>query len=105
MRQYASPAALSAVIDARLRAYAARVGAQVMVVRRQAALGRLMLRLMKVAPGQWALKGGLALSAGLDDTRAPHHHRGRDRRRKCSSANRSQAVSADPFWPRSSYRW
>lgn len=65
MRQYASPAAFRAAIDARLRAYAVRVGVPVMVVRRQAALERLMVRLMKVAPGQWALKGGLALDTRL----------------------------------------
>lgn len=65
MRLYANPAAFRAAIDDRLRAYAARTGALMMVVRRQAALERLMVRLMKVAPGQWALKGGLALDTRL----------------------------------------
>lgn len=61
MRPYASPAAFRAAIDTRLRTHAVRTGAPVLVVRRQAALERLMVRLMRVAPGQWALKGGLAL--------------------------------------------
>lgn len=65
MRQYASPAAFRAAIDARLRAYAQGAGAPVMVVRRQAALERLMARLMRVAPDRWALKGGLALDTRL----------------------------------------
>jgi hypothetical protein len=50
VRQYASPAAFRAAIDDRLRAYAARVGTPVTVVRRQAALERLVVRLMNVAP-------------------------------------------------------
>jgi hypothetical protein len=46
------------------------VGVPVQVVRRQAALERLMARLSHVAPGRWALKGGLAL-----ETRLPEHAR------------------------------
>ncbi len=67
MRRYASPAAFRAAIDVRLRAHARRAGAPVMVVRRQAALERLIVRLMRVAPGRWALKGGLALDTRLGD--------------------------------------
>lgn len=70
MRQYPSPAAFRAAIDTRLRNYARRVGVPVQVVRRQAALERLMARLAHVAPARWALKGGLAL-----DTRLPEHAR------------------------------
>jgi predicted nucleotidyltransferase component of viral defense system len=70
MRQYPSPAAFRAGIDTRLRNYARRVGVPVQVVRRQAALEQLMARLAHVAPGRWALKGGLAL-----DTRLPEHAR------------------------------
>ncbi len=70
MRQYPSPAAFRAAIDTRLRNYARKVGVPVQVVRRQAALERLMARLAHVAPGRWALKGGLAL-----DTRLPEHAR------------------------------
>ncbi len=65
MRQYPSPAAFRAAIDTRLRAYAHTVGVPVMAVRRQAALERLMARLMAVTPGRWALKGGLALDTRL----------------------------------------
>lgn len=70
VRQYPSPAAFRAAIDSRLRNYARSGGVPVQVVRRQAALERLMARLGKVAPGRWALKGGLAL-----DTRLPEHAR------------------------------
>jgi hypothetical protein len=42
VRQYPSPAAFRAAIDTRLRNYARRVGVPVQVVRRQAALERLM---------------------------------------------------------------
>ncbi len=37
------------------------------IVRRQAALERLMVRLMAAAPQRWALKGGLALETRLKD--------------------------------------
>lgn len=65
MRQYASPAAFRDAVDERLRTYARRAGAPVLVVRRQAALERLMVRLVTVAPDRWALKGGLALDTRL----------------------------------------
>jgi predicted nucleotidyltransferase component of viral defense system len=70
MPTYPSPAAFRAAIDTRLRNYARRVGVPVQVVRRQAALERLMARLAQAAPGRWALKGGLAL-----ETRLPDHAR------------------------------
>lgn len=70
MRLYPNPAAFRAAIDIRLRNHARKVGTPVQVVRRQAALERLMARLGRVAPGRWALKGGLAL-----DTRQPEHAR------------------------------
>ena len=70
MRQYPSPAAFRAAIDTRLRNYAREVGVPVQIVRRQAALERLMARLTQVGPGRWALKGGLAL-----ETRLPEHAR------------------------------
>ena len=70
MRQYPNPAAFRAAIDTRLRSHARTAGIPVQVVRRQAALERLMARLARVAPGRWALKGGLAM-----DTRLPEHAR------------------------------
>jgi len=70
VRQYPSPAAFRAAIDTRLRNYARGVGLPVQVVRRQAALERLMARRARAAPGRWALKRDLAL-----DTRLPEHAR------------------------------
>ena len=70
MREYASPAAFRAAVDTRLRNYARKAGIPVQVVRRQAALERLMARLAIDAPRRWALKGGLAL-----DTRLGQHAR------------------------------
>jgi hypothetical protein len=70
VRQYASPASFRAAVDDRLRTYARKTEVPIQVVRRQAALERLMARLALIAPGRWALKGGLAL-----DTRLPDHAR------------------------------
>jgi len=67
MRQYPSPAAFRTAVDTRLRNHARQVGVPVQVVRRQAALERLMARLTQVASGRWALKGGLALDTRLPD--------------------------------------
>ena len=63
MREYATPAAFRAAVEARLRERARRLSAPAYIVRRQAALERLLARLSKVAPDRWALKGGLALEA------------------------------------------
>ena len=65
MREYATPAAFRAAVEARLRERARRLGVPAYVVRRQAALERLLVRLMSVAPESWALKGGLALETRL----------------------------------------
>lgn len=64
-RQFVDPAGFRASVDQRLRVYARSTGVPNLVVRRQAALERLMVRLMIVAPGRWALKGGLALETRL----------------------------------------
>jgi hypothetical protein len=61
MRQYANPAAFRAAVDARLRRRAREHGVEALVLRRRAALERLMARLTAVAPGRWAFKGGFAL--------------------------------------------
>ena len=74
MRQFTSPAAFRAAVDARLRNYAREVGAPVTAIRRQAALERVMVRLMRVAPGRWALKGGLALDTRLRDRARRRSH-------------------------------
>ncbi len=61
MREHATPAAFRAAVEARLRERARRLSAPAYIVRRHAALERLLMRLTKVAPDRWALKGGLAL--------------------------------------------
>ena len=65
MREYATPAAFRVAVEARLRERARGLGVPAYVVRRQAALERLLVRLMRVAPESWALKGGLALETRL----------------------------------------
>lgn len=71
MREYASPAAFRAAVDTRLRNYARKVGIPVQVVRRQAALERLMARLAQDAPRRWALKGSFALDTRLGQNARP----------------------------------
>jgi len=67
MREYATAAGFRAAVEAKLRDRARDVGVAAYVVRRQAALERLMVRLTTVAPNRWALKGGLALETRLGD--------------------------------------
>ncbi|WP_324715335.1 hypothetical protein U7230_08050 [Carboxydochorda subterranea] len=66
-RQFTDAASFRASIEGRLRAHARKLGIQAVVVRLQAALERLMARLVVVAPGRWALKGGLALDTRLGE--------------------------------------
>jgi hypothetical protein len=67
VREYATPAAFRAAVEAILRERARRLNAPAYVVRRQAALERLLVRLTRVAPDRWALKGGLALETRLGE--------------------------------------
>lgn len=67
MREYATPSAFRAAVEARLRQRAGRLGKPTYVLRRQAALERLAVRLVEVAPGHWAVKGGFALETRLGD--------------------------------------
>lgn len=71
VREYANPAAFHASVDTRLRNYARKAGIPVQVVRRQAALERLMARLAHDSPRRWALKGGLALDTRLGQRARP----------------------------------
>ena len=71
MRQYGSPAAFRAAVDERLRNLARRLGVDALILRRRVALERLLARLTKVAPGRWALKGGLALETRLGERARP----------------------------------
>jgi hypothetical protein len=65
VREHATPAAFRAAIEAQLRDRAHRLGIPAYIVRRQAALERLMVRLARVASGRWAVKGGMALETRL----------------------------------------
>lgn len=67
MRRYATPAAFRSAVEARLRERARRVGVPAYILRRQAALERLIVRLARVAPDRWVVKGGLALETRLGD--------------------------------------
>jgi predicted nucleotidyltransferase component of viral defense system len=67
MREYASPAGFRAAVEATLRERARRLGVPAYIIRRQAALERLIVRLTKVAPNRWALKGGMALETRLGE--------------------------------------
>jgi predicted nucleotidyltransferase component of viral defense system len=67
MREYATASAFRAAVEAKLRTRARRLGVAAYILRRQAALERLMVRLTKVAPDRWALKGGLALETRLGE--------------------------------------
>lgn len=65
MREYATPAGFRAAAEAHLRQRARRLGVPAYILRRQAGLERLAVRLLAVAPGRWALKGGFALETRL----------------------------------------
>jgi hypothetical protein len=67
VREYATPAGFRAAVEATLRERARRLGVPAYIVRRQAALERLIVRLTKVAPDRWALKGGMALETRLGE--------------------------------------
>ena len=65
MREYATPAAFRAAVEAKLRERARHLRVPAYIVRRQAGLERLTVRLTTVAPSRWALKGGFALETRL----------------------------------------
>jgi predicted nucleotidyltransferase component of viral defense system len=67
VHEYASPAGFRAAVEAALRERSRRLGVPAYIVRRQAALERLIVRLTKVAPNRWALKGGMALETRLGE--------------------------------------
>lgn len=57
MREYATPAGFRAAVEATLRDRARRLGVPAYIIRRQAALERVIVRLTKVAPDRWADQG------------------------------------------------
>lgn len=65
MREFATPAAFRAAVEAKLRQRARQLGIPAYVLRRQAGLERLAVRLTSVAPGRCAIKGGFALETRL----------------------------------------
>jgi hypothetical protein len=65
MRDYATPAAFRAAVEAKLRQRSRQLGIPAYILRRQAGLERLAARLTTVAPGRWAIKGGFALETRL----------------------------------------
>jgi len=65
VREYAAPRAFRAAVEVKLREHAHRLGVPAYIIRRQAALERLLMRLTRVAPDRWALKGGFALETRL----------------------------------------
>jgi Nucleotidyl transferase AbiEii toxin, Type IV TA system len=64
---YATPAALRAALEARLRAHGTAAAVDLERLRRRAVFERLLVRLDHAMPGQWVLKGGMALEVRLGD--------------------------------------
>jgi hypothetical protein len=64
---YATPAALRAALEARLRAQGMAAAVDLERLRRRAVFERLLVRLDHAMPGQWVLKGGMALEVRLGD--------------------------------------
>jgi predicted nucleotidyltransferase component of viral defense system len=67
VREYATPAGFRAAVEATLRDRARHFGNPAYIIRRQAALERLIVRLTRVAPDRWAVKGGMALETRLGE--------------------------------------
>lgn len=67
MTAYATAAALRRAIEDRLRNQAETSGTSLMRLRRRTVLERLLIRLDRTAPGDWTLKGGMALELRLGD--------------------------------------
>src|SRR6266508_2022514 len=64
---YATPAALRAALEARLASGKATTVPGLERLRRRATFERLLIRLEHAMPGQWVLKGGMALEVRLGD--------------------------------------
>lgn len=59
--RYQDATAFRAALEQRLRSEARALGVPLNRLRKEAAFNRLLVRLDRVAPNEWALKGGLAL--------------------------------------------
>jgi hypothetical protein len=64
---YATPGALRTALEARLRSHGMTAAVDLDRLRRRAVFERLLVRLDHAMPGQWVLKGGMALEVRLGD--------------------------------------
>jgi hypothetical protein len=64
---YATPGALRAALEARLRSHGTAAAIDLERLRRRAVFERLLVRLEHAMPGHWVLKGGMALEVRLGD--------------------------------------
>src|SRR6266545_2733562 len=64
---YATPGALRAALEARLQSHGTTAVVDLDRLRRRAVFERLLVRLQHAMPGQWVLKGGMALEVRLGD--------------------------------------
>jgi predicted nucleotidyltransferase component of viral defense system len=64
---YATPGALRTALEARLRSHGTSAAVDLDRLRRRAVFERLLVRLDHAMPGQWILKGGMALEVRLGD--------------------------------------
>jgi hypothetical protein len=64
---YATPGALRTALEARLRSHGTSAAVDLDRLRRRAVFERLLVRLDHAMPGQWVLKGGMALEVRLGD--------------------------------------
>jgi hypothetical protein len=65
--KYATPGGFRDALEQRLRTRHERTGESIQRLRKLVAFDRFLARLIVVAPGQWVLKGGLALDYRLRD--------------------------------------
>ncbi len=65
--RYETAAAFRRALEDRLKERSRRDGALLARLRKQVAFDRLLARLLRVAPDQWALKGGFALQLRMAD--------------------------------------
>ena len=64
---YATPGALRTALETRLRSQGTSAAVDLDRLRRRAVFERLLVRLDHAMPGQWVLKGGMALEVRLGD--------------------------------------
>ncbi|MCC7087719.1 MAG: nucleotidyl transferase AbiEii/AbiGii toxin family protein [Dehalococcoidia bacterium] len=65
--RYETAAAFRRALEDRLKERSHHAGAGLARLRKQVAFDRLLARLVRIAPGEWALKGGFALQLRMSD--------------------------------------